>query len=173
MQSWMEAFTYKSHQSCVWGTLLRHIPDTLESMELLGAVPVEPWPQHCVIFTSHSQLGPSLEYFCHILVLFYLLENTFPQLFCKSPEDAVCTWLIFSPQKSCHEILLDVFGCWHWVTGRFKVLPRGLSKSCWFPQKLQWDSRACLPCCVHRAGCLERLCGLWRAPMAQPCRVKG
>lgn len=55
---------------------------------------------------------------------FPVLESTFFQLFCKSIEDAVCTWLIFfSSQKSCHEILLEVFGCWRSLTVSFKVLP--------------------------------------------------
>lgn len=30
-----------------------------------------------------------------------------------------------------------------------------------------------LPWCLHWAGCSEGMCGLWRAPMAQPCRVEG
>lgn len=48
-----------------------------------------PWPQHCVIFTTHI-LGYHQNIFATSLS-FYLLDDTSPQLFCKPLEDTVCT----------------------------------------------------------------------------------
>lgn len=73
-----------------------------------------------------------------------MLENTFFQFFCKSLEDAVCTWLIFPPEKSGHEIFLEVFGCWCSLMVSFKVLPGDYLKAVDFPQKHQRGSRGCL-----------------------------
>lgn len=78
-----------------------------------------------VIFTSHFHLELSIEYFCHILVLSSVGKDFLPALLVNPLRMLFALGLFYSPPppKSCHEILLEVFGCWRSLTVSFKVLP--------------------------------------------------